>query len=106
MRNLYPLRMVYLRDASLPTHQVLVTVPRRVVSSAVSRNKLKRRVREAYRLHKNLLTDSGKAYFAIGYIYIGPSKPCSFITIRKQVTFSLRYLNQLPIQDHHDTPST
>lgn len=36
-------------------HQILISVPRKVFKKAVCRNRIKRRVREAYRLNKNII---------------------------------------------------
>lgn len=57
-----PLRVVYMSDergegARGPMAQMLVSVPKRYFKRAVKRNRIKRQVREAYRLNKHLLTD-------------------------------------------------
>lgn len=41
----------------------------------VTRNKLKRRMREAYRLNKQCLVTCENIYFFIGYIYVGSGEP-------------------------------
>jgi ribonuclease P protein component len=95
--------MVYLPLSALPTHQVLFTVSRKKVSSAVARNKLKRRMREAYRLSKHCLTDRAGVYFLIGYIYTGTEKSCDFKTVQAKIVASLHYLNKLYRQDDRDS---
>ena len=54
----YPIRVVYARqdEARVPV-SVLVSVPKRHFKHAVDRNRLKRLMREAYRLNKYLLID-------------------------------------------------
>jgi ribonuclease P protein component len=51
------LQIVYFKftDESAPPAQVLITVPKRLFRHSVTRNLLKRRIREAYRLHKSPL---------------------------------------------------
>ena len=59
-----------------PAAQVLFSCSKRNFKKAVDRNTVKRRMREAYRLHKHLLPPD--SYFLIAYIYIAreilPSK--------------------------------
>lgn len=73
---IYPFRLVYLElDASeyIGT-QFLVSVPKRTFKLAVSRNAIKRRIGEAYRIHavelKTCIDSLGK-HLIMGFIYIG-----------------------------------
>ena len=54
-------------DSSQTSTQVLFSVPKRQFKHAVDRNLIRRRNKEAYRLHKQLLTGN----FTIAFIYIG-----------------------------------
>ncbi|MBT1706050.1 ribonuclease P protein component [Chryseosolibacter indicus] len=54
-------------DQNTTVHQVLISVSKRNFKKAVDRNKIKRRIRESYRLNKTLLPDSPK--LLIAYIY-------------------------------------
>ena len=57
----FPLRMVYAvteRHEGEPAAQILVSVPKRCFKRAVKRNRIKRLVREAYRLNKHILADT------------------------------------------------
>lgn len=54
----FPLRVVYMntgRNADEPQAKMLVSVPKRCFKRAVKRNRVKRQLREAYRLNKQQL---------------------------------------------------
>lgn len=59
----FPLRIVYMpvEGDGLPTVSLLISVPKKRFKRAVKRNRVKRQIREAYRLHKSLLTDKLQA---------------------------------------------
>lgn len=56
----YPLRVVYLEadGSNKATCQVLVSVPKKCFKRAVKRNRVKRQIREAYRLNKHIVADT------------------------------------------------
>ncbi len=68
--NLYPFRIVFKDHPALDatTHQVLISVSSRNFKRAVDRNSVKRRIREAYRLNKEILVIPKKLLLA--YIYV------------------------------------
>ena len=68
----WPLRVTYLQVVEAPT-QVLIWAPKALFKHAVDRNKLRRQMREAYRLNKYVLEESGM-YFQIAFNYIDKEK--------------------------------
>lgn len=69
---LSPLMMKYHPCTVGEIHQVLFSVPKRAFRRAVKRNLLKRRMREAFRLHKHLLpTHPEVTSYHIAFVYVG-----------------------------------
>jgi len=66
----YPIKVIFLEKEDLPCSRILISVPKRNFKSAVDRNLLKRRIREAHRKHKLLLDKSSQKKYLIAYIYL------------------------------------
>lgn len=94
--KVYPLRFIYLPYPEAKYTQVLFSVPKRHFKKAVDRNRIKRQMREAYRLHKSLLTytPSIEVPFLLGYIYIAREKP-TYQEIEYAIKTSLERLNKV-----------
>ena len=64
----WPVRVTYLPIEEGPS-QVLIWAPKSLFKHAVDRNRLRRQMREAYRLNKDVLEQSGQHYhLAFNYI--------------------------------------
>lgn len=83
----FPLKVIFLNDPALECHQVACAVPKRNFKLAVARNRIKRQMKEGYRLHKHLLTNNHGKYFALLFVYIGKEKP-----LYNQIDSSIRSL--------------
>jgi len=70
----YPVKLLYLPSENLITTQATFAVPKRNFKLAASRNRIKRQMREVYRLHKHLLTRENGRKFALVFLYIGKDK--------------------------------
>jgi ribonuclease P protein component len=93
--GLYPLRLVWLPTTAPTTDppQVLVSVSKRSFKHAVDRNRLKRLMREAYRLNKYRLLEApgGHSVALLAIIYSGKEKK-PFALVEKKLISGLERL--------------
>jgi len=87
----YPFKVISLPVAS-ENNQILITVPKRLHKKAVTRNKIKRQIREAYRLNKQTLQIDKKLHIA--YIYTS-NKIVGYQKIEEGLISSLSLLDKL-----------
>ncbi len=70
----YPLKVKYLFDENNPENiyaKILISVPKKNFKKAVHRNRIKRLIREAYRLNKHNLTLFKDKHLNIHFHYVG-----------------------------------
>ena len=95
----FPLRVVYLLsdEEGMPVRaSFLVSVPKKRFKRAVKRNRIKRQVREAYRMHKYDLWESLEATdkrMLIAFLYVD-NELHSSVTMEKAMTKAIRILRE------------
>jgi len=74
--SIYPLRLIYLKveHESNFLLQTGVSVSKRNFKLAVDRNRIKRMMREVYRLNKNMLYESLDDKYIFMFIYLGKTE--------------------------------
>ena len=97
----FPFRIIYLPNPATEndcTTQILVSVSKKRLKSAVKRNRIKRLVRETYRIDKSLLNQplhpNCKQTWIIAFIYID-TKIHPFSFIQKKMQEVLQKINTL-----------
>ncbi|WP_034260064.1 ribonuclease P protein component [Altibacter lentus] len=71
----FPLKAFYMPLSEAAANRAAFAVPKRNFKSAVERNRIKRQLREAYRLQKQLLAANNGPKFALLFLYISKDKP-------------------------------
>lgn len=98
--SMYPLRVVYLpveeQDAQV---SILVSVSKRHFKRAVKRNRVKRQIREAYRLNKHLLITPlqrhGSPRLAVAFLYLSNELTSTSLIAERMRTALTRIAEQV-----------
>ncbi|NND63051.1 MAG: ribonuclease P protein component [Flavobacteriaceae bacterium] len=88
----FPVKLHFLPVDFLENSQVAFSVPKRNFKLAVDRNRIKRQLRESYRLHKDSLNSNNGKNFALLFVYIGKKQP-QYAELESSVKALLKKIN-------------
>lgn len=101
----YPLRVVYsftsVEDAEMQYPQILVSVSKRKFKRANKRNRVKRLIREVYRLNKSVYIDvckEKKMSMNLAFIYLKDELP-NFQEIEKSIKKTITVIKEKEIKE-------
>ena len=89
----YPIKLFFLEIETQKNHQAAFAVPKRKFKLAVHRNKIKRLLRETYRLQKHFIINNNGKKFALLFLYYGEQIP-QYQRLYKTINTLLFKLNQ------------
>ncbi|CAM3340095.1 ribonuclease P protein component [Aequorivita lipolytica] len=88
----FPLKVFFLPKENIETHRAAFAVPKRNFKSAVDRSRVKRQLREAYRLQKELLDEIHGKNFVMLFLFLGKVKP-QYAELEKAIVVLLKKLH-------------
>jgi len=92
--NLSPLKVFYIvtDNPAEPAARLLIAVPKKKVKRAVDRNRMRRRIREAYRLNKAAFLEALPVHIHFALIYMGDRVDIPYKEVEMKLTACLAKL--------------
>jgi ribonuclease P protein component len=92
--NHFPLKLYWQKNATTKAPQVGFAVSARFFKKATDRNRIKRLLREAYRLQKNVIEENAQQSLQLFIVYVDKTLP-NFADLFAKTTAALKKLNKL-----------
>lgn len=93
----FPLKMIYMpmQHSESVQFQLLISVPKRSFKKATDRNRIKRLIRESYRLQKHFLQKHTTEQYALAFIFTGKEMPDYELVSKKVMRCFEKFLETL-----------
>ncbi len=88
----FPIKVFFLPKENIDTNLAAFAVPKRNFKLAVDRNRVKRQLREAYRLNKHILQEIHGKKFVMLFLFLGKVKP-QYAELEKAIVVLLKKLH-------------
>ena len=94
----YPIKLFFLENNNKKSDQVsnideiLFSVPKKIIRKAVDRNKIKRRMKESFRLTRKKIIFSDRKELLIALVFVGKEKNSDYQIINNAITEGIKIL--------------
>ncbi len=90
----FPIKVFFLPQENIQSNLAAFAVPKRNFKSAVDRNRIKRQLRETYRLNKQLISEISGKNFVMLFLFLGKEKS-QYVQLEKAMVGLLKKLSEI-----------